>query len=243
MRKYVNPTAPEATKKKELDETVLRILIAKFRLGLFDDPYVDPDKAEEIVGNKEKRAAAYKAATEAMVLLKNENNFLPLDKNKIKTIAFIGPNADKCLLGGYSSKPRVCISPLQALQEKYGTTLHVLYAEGVTITDKNNWFADTINLANVEENKRKITEAVEVAKQADVIVLFVGGNESTSREGWATNHLGDLPTLELLNGQSELINEIVAVGKPTCAFVNSGPPLSIGNAVLVSWPGRRLCHC
>src|SRR6476620_4967176 len=216
---------------KELDETVLRILIAKFRLGLFDDPYVDPDKAEEIVGSKENRAVAYKAATEAMVLLKNENNFLPLDKNKIKTIAFIGPNADKCLLGGYSSKPRVCISPLQALQEKYGSTLHVLYAEGVTITDKNNWFADTINLANAEENKRKIEEAVEVAKQADVVVLFVGGNESTSREGWATNHLGDLPTLELLNGQNELIKEIVAVGKPTCAFVNSGPPLSIGSLV------------
>ena len=217
--------------RRELDETVLRILIAKFRLGLFDDPYVDPDKAEEIVGSKEKRAVAYKAATEAMVLLKNENYFLPLDKNKIKTIAFIGPNADKCLLGGYSSKPRVCISPLQALQEKYGSTLHVLYAEGVTITDKNNWFADTINLANAEENKRKIAEAVEVAKQADVVVLFVGGNESTSREGWATNHLGDLPTLELLNGQNELIKEIVAVGKPTCAFVNSGPPLSIGNLV------------
>ena len=224
--------------KKELDETVLRILIAKFRLGLFDDPYVDPGKAEEIVGSKEKRAVAYKAATEAMVLLKNDplpggagEGFLPLDKNKIKTIAFIGPNADKCLLGGYSSKPRVCISPLQALKEKYGSTLNVLYAEGVTITDKNNWFADTINLANAEENKRKIAEAVEVAKQADVIVLFVGGNESTSREGWATNHLGDLPTLELLNGQNELIKEIVAVGKPTCAFVNSGPPLSIGNLV------------
>src|SRR5678815_404902 len=100
-----------------------------------DSPYVDPGKAEEIVGSKEKRAVAYKAATEAMVLLKNdplpggaEEGFLPLDKNKIKTIAFIGPNADKCLLGGYSSKPRVCISPLHALTEKYGTTLHVLYA-------------------------------------------------------------------------------------------------------------------
>ena len=217
--------------KKELDATVLRILIAKFRLGLFDDPYVDPDKAEEVVGSKEKRAIAYKAAAEAMVLLKNENNFLPLDKNKIKTIAFIGPNADKCLLGGYSSKPRICISPLQALKEKYGSSVNVLYAEGATITDKNNWFADTINLANVEDNKRKIAEAVEVAKQADVVVLFVGGNESTSREGWASNHLGDLPTLELLNGQNELIKEIVAIGKPTCAFVNSGPPLSIGSLV------------
>jgi len=222
---------------KELDAAVTRILIAKFRLGLFDDPYVDPDKAEEIVGSAQKRAIAYKAAAEAMVLLKNarlpgqDNNFLPLDKNKIKTIAFIGPNADKCLLGGYSSKPRICISPLQAIRERYGSTIKILYAEGVKITDKNNWFADTINLASYGENKKKITEAVEVAKQADVVVLFVGGNESTSREGWATNHLGDLPDLELLNGQNELINEIVAVGKPTCALVNSGPPLSIGNLV------------
>jgi beta-glucosidase len=217
--------------KKELDETVTRILITKFRLRLFDDPYVDADKAEEIVGSKEKRAVAYKAATEAMVLLKNNNNFLPLDKNKVKTIAFIGPNADKCLLGGYSSKPRFCISPLQALKEKYGATINVLYAEGATITDKNNWFADTINLANREANNQKIAEAVAIAKQADVVVLFVGGSESTSREGWATNHLGDLPTLELLNGQNELIKQVIAVGKPTCAFVNSGPPLSIGSLV------------
>lgn len=215
----------------ELDAAVTRILITKFRLALFDDPYVDPDKAEEIVGNAQKRAVAYKAAQEAMVLLKNENNFLPLDKTKIKTIAFIGPNADKCLLGGYSSKPRICISPLQAMKERYGSTMNILYSEGVKITDKNNWFADTINLANPEDNRKKIADAVETAKQADVIVLFVGGNESTNREGWGTNHLGDLPTLELLNGQNELIKEIVALGKPTCAFVNSGPPLSIGNLV------------
>jgi beta-glucosidase len=216
---------------KELDEAVTRILVTKFRLGLFDDPYVDPDLAEQIVGSPQKRAIAYKAATESMVLLKNDNNFLPLDKTKVKTIAFIGPNADKCLLGGYSSRPRQCNSPLQVMQEKYGKDIRVLYAEGVRITDKNNWFADTINLVPVAENAQRIRDAVEIARQADVVVLFVGGNESTSREGWATNHLGDLPTLELLNGQNDLIKEIVAVGKPTCAFVNSGPPLSIGNLV------------
>jgi beta-glucosidase len=77
----------------------------------------------------------------------------------------------------------------------------------------------------------KIAEAVEVAKQADVVVLFVGGNESMSREGWATDHLGDLPSLELLNGQNELIKAISSIGKPTCAFINSGPPLSIGSLV------------
>ncbi|MCX6319008.1 MAG: glycoside hydrolase family 3 C-terminal domain-containing protein [Bacteroidetes bacterium] len=225
---------------KELDGAVTRILMAKFRLGLFDDPYVDADKAESLVGNADKRAVAYKAATEAMVLLKNDplpagsatgTPLLPLDKSKIKTIAFIGPNADKCLLGGYSSKPRVCISPLQALREKYGNTFNVLYAEGVKLTDKNNWFADTIRLADNGNVQTKIAEAVEVAKKADVVVLFVGGNESMSREGWASDHLGDLPTLELLNGQQELIQAVVATGKPVCAMINSGPPLSIGNLV------------
>lgn len=77
------------------------------------------------------------------------------------------------------------------------------------------------------ENIARISEAVEIAKQADVVVLFVGGNESASREGWAANHLGDLPTLDLLNGQDQLIKYVVAAGKPTCAFVNSGPPLSL----------------
>ena len=217
--------------QKELNDVVTRILVSKFRLGLFDDPYVDPEKAEQVIGSTRNRAVAYKAATESMVLLKNNNNFLPLDKSKVKTIAFIGPNADKCLLGGYSSKPRVCISPLQAMKEKYGNTVKVLYAEGVTLTDKNNWFADSISLAKNADRQQKIQEAVDVAKQADVVVLFVGGNESMSREGWASNHLGDLPTLELLNGQNELIQNIIATGKPVCAFVNSGPPLSIGSLV------------
>lgn len=216
---------------QELDAAVTRILMTKFRLGLFENPYVDTDRAEKVVGSADKRAVAYKAAQEAMVLLKNDNNFLPLDKNKVKTIALIGPNAAKCLLGGYSSKPRICISPLDAIQERYGKDIKVLYSEGVTITDKNNWFADTINLADRTANNQKIADAVAIAQQADVVVLFVGGNESISREGWADNHLGDMPTLELLNGQQELIKAITALGKPTCAFVNSGPPLSIGNLV------------
>ena len=225
---------------QEIDEKVTRILIAKFRMGLFEDPYVDAEKAEEIVGSPQKRSVAYKAAQEGMVLLKNENNFLPLDKNKIKTIALIGPNADKCLLGGYSSVPRFCISPLDAIKEKYGSNIKVLYAEGVKLTEKNNWFADTNRLANNGDVRAKIAAAVAIANEADAVVLFVGGNESMSREGWADNHLGDLPTLELLNGQTELINAIVATGKPTCAFINSGPPLSIG-ALVSAVPAVMQC--
>ena len=213
--------------QKELDEAVSKVLINKFRVGLFDDPYVDPDYAEQIVGNQQKRAIAYKAATESMVLLKNENNFLPLDKEKVKTIAFIGPNADRCILGGYSSNPKVCVSPLQALKEKYGNKINILYSEGAKITDVNSPFPEKIRLVPRQENDKRIADAVEIAKQADVIVLFVGANEATSREGYYSGAPGDLSTLEMLNGQIDLINQIVALGKPTCAFVNSGTTLNL----------------
>lgn len=216
---------------EELDYAVSRILINKFRMRLFDEPYLDPDKSDQVVGSPKNRAIAYKAASEAMVLLKNDNNFLPLDKTKIKTIAFIGPNADRCILGGYSGNPRVKVSPLQALKEKYGNRMNILYAEGVRITDVNSPFPEVIKLAPMDENIKRIAEAVEIAKKADVVVLFVGGNEATSREAYANTAPGDLPTLDLLNGQNELVNQIVALGKPTCAYVNSGPPLSIGKLV------------
>lgn len=225
----------------EIDEVVSRILINKFRVGLFDNPYVDPNYAEQIVGNDQKRAIAYKAATESMVLLKNEKNFLPIDKEKVKTIAFIGPNADRCILGGYSSTPKVCISPLQAIKEKYGDKINILYAEGARLTDVNSPFPETIRLVPREDNDARIAEAVSIAKKADIVVLFVGANEATSREAYGPTAPGDLSTLELLNGQNELVKQIVALGKPTCAFVNSGTTLSIGeltnsvSAVMQCW--------
>jgi len=227
--------------ESEIDEKVKRILIEKFRLGLFDNPYVNSQKAEQFVGCEANREVAYKAAAESMVLLKNEKDFLPLNKDEIKTIAFIGPNADRCILGGYSSTPKQCISPLKAIKEKYGDQINILYAEGASLTDVNSPFPEIIRLVPRKENDARIAEAVEVAKQADVIVLFVGSNEAVAREAYGPTAPGDMPTLELLNGQDELINQIVAIGKPTCAFVNSGQPLSIGNlaeavpAVMQCW--------
>jgi beta-glucosidase len=235
LKKYI--TAGKIT-IAEINEKVTRVLIEKFRVGLFDNPYVDENKAEGIVGSDQKRAIALKAAQESMVLLKNEKNVLPFDKNKIKTIAIIGPNANRCLLGTYSNFPKNTVNPLQAIKEKYGATITILYAEGVKLTDEESWFADTIHLS---DNKFKMEEAIAIAKQADAVVLFVGSNEMINREAWGNNHLGDMPTLELLNGQNELINAIAALGKPTCAFVNSGTPLSISNllekipAVMQCW--------
>lgn len=205
-----------------IDAAVKRILIEKFRLGLFERPYLDPDKAERIVGCVEHRKVAYQAAVESMVLLKNDDSFLPIDKDKYKTIAFIGPNADRCILGGYSSQPKDTITPLRAIREKYGEEINILYAEGVKLTDLNSPFPATIKLCSAQDNAARIAQAIGVAERADLVVLFVGGNEGMSREAYAPEAPGDLPSLELMAGQKELISKITALHKPTCAFVNGG---------------------
>ena len=210
-----------------LDESVSRILTSKFRMGLFDDPYVDANYADQFTGNAEMRALALKAARQSMVLLKNEGNMLPLDKSKVKKVAIIGPNANKCLLGGYADVPKQTVSPLQALKEKYGKDVEILYAEGTRITKSGDWFSDKNVLTSREDNIKKIAEAVEIAKQADAVILMLGGNEALSKEAWASTHMGDLTTLDLMGNQDELVDAIKATGKPTAAFVFSGPPLSI----------------
>ncbi len=210
-----------------LDESVSRILTAKFRMGLFEDPYVDANYADQFTGNAEMRATALKAARQSMVLLKNEGNILPLDVKKVKKVAIIGPNANKCLLGGYADVPKQTVSPLQALKEKYGKDVEILYAEGTRLTESGDWFSDKNVMASREDNMKRIAEAVEIAKQADAVILMLGGNEAISKEAWASNHMGDLATLDLMGNQDELVDAIKAIGKPTAAFVFSGPPLSI----------------
>ena len=211
-----------------IDKAVTHILLNKFRLGLFDRPYVDPAKAEQIVGCEAHRKLAYQAAAESMVLLKNDNRLLPLDKDKVKSIALIGPNANRCILGGYSDVPRDTITPLRAIREKYGDKMNILYAEGVRLTHSNDNSHPNVRSLTEQENRQRIREAVKTAGRADVIVLFLGENEAMSREATTAETLGDLPTLDLLAGQKQLIDEIVALGKPVCAFVNSGTTLSLG---------------
>ena len=213
-------------KQATLDSAVSHILRIKFLLGLFDDPYINPSEAEKIVGSAANRQIALKAARETMVLLKNDKKILPLNKKEIKTLALIGPNANRCILGGYSDTPRVQVTPLEAIKTRAGKGIEVLYNEGCRITDKGNWFDDPVALSKPEENRKRIAEAVEVAKKADMIVLFLGGNEATSREAWAKDHPGDLTTLELLGEQNELIKQVTGLNKPVAAFVFSGPPLA-----------------
>jgi beta-glucosidase len=214
-------------KEAQLDELVAPMLFWKFEMGLFDDPYVDPDEAARVVGCDEHRKLALTAAHQAITLLKNENGVAPLDAEKIKTIAVIGPNAHRSLLGGYSGVPKHNITVLDGIREKAGKKITVLYSEGCKITVGGNWNQDEVVASDPEQDRKQIAEAVAVAKQADVIVLALGGNEQTSREAWALNHMGDRTSLDLIGRQDELAQAMVALGKPVIVFLFNGRPLSI----------------
>lgn len=212
-----------------LDKAVARILKVKFLLGLFEDPYVDPDEAERVSETKESSRLALRAAHEAMTLLKNENNLLPLDRNKIRSIAVIGPNAGYVELGEYSGGPTRKISVLQGIKDKVGARIKVNYAEGckITTSEQPSWFKDDVRLSNPADDDKRIGEAVKAAQASDVAVVVVGDNVETTREGWAENHLGDRDSLDLLGRQNDLVKAIVETGKPVIVVLIGGRALSI----------------
>ena len=211
-----------------IDKAVAHILRAKFETGLFENPYVDPDYAENLVNNADHQRLALKAAHESIILLKNQNKPLPLDKSKYKKIAVIGPNAADLHLGGYSNKPGRGMSILQAIKDKVGSSAEVLYSEGCKITETlPDWDADKVVLGDPTLNAKRIQDAVTIAKKADVTILALGENEQTSREGWAKDHLGDRDSLDLLGNQDDLVKAIVAIGKPTIVYLQHGRPNSI----------------
>jgi len=228
-----------------LDRAVARILRVKFEMGLFEDPYADPDHAERFVNCVEHQQLALKAAHKAIVLLKNQDGLLPLDRAKVKSIAVIGPNAADVHLGGYSADPGHGVSVLEGIQHKAGDTIQVSYAEGCKITTGvqgwEAWHIDEVEVGDPEEDTPRIAEAVRVAQAADVAVVVVGGNESTCREGWSEEHLGDRDSLDLLGRQDELVQAIVETGTPTVVVLINGRPLTINYiaehvpAILEGW--------
>lgn len=215
--------------EKQLDALVAPMLHWKFQMGLFDDPYVDTDEADRVVGCDAHRDLALQAARETITLLKNENSLAPLDPAKLKTIAVVGPNAHRPLLGGYSGLPKHNVTVLEGIRAKVGDRVKVLYSEGCKITIGGNWQQDEVIASDPAEDRRQIKEAVKVAKQADVIVLAIGGNEQTSREAWGLKHMGDRTSLDLVGRQDELVNAMLATGKPVIVFLFNGRPLSINN--------------
>lgn len=226
----------------QIDRAVGHLLREKFLAGLFDDPMVDPAYAEKITNSSAHQKLSLQAAREAIILLKNQDQLLPLDASKLKRIAVIGPNAADVHLGGYSDKPGRGVSILQGIKNRVGAGTEVLYAEGVKITETPpDWNADKVVLGDPELNAKRIAEAVKTAQKAEAIILVLGGNESTSREAWAPEHKGDRDDLDLLGNQDDLAKAMIALHKPTVALLLHGRPNSVNYlaenvpAILEGW--------
>ncbi len=210
-----------------LDELVGSMLEYKFRLGLFDDPYVNPEAIKNDLKLEKDRKLALRAARETITLLKNGGNLLPIDLKKVSTVAVIGPNANRRVLGGYSGTPKFYTTVLDGIREKAGSNAKVIYSEGCKVTVGGNWNEDSVVLPDPEENRKLIAEAVETARKADVAILALGDTEQTSREAWSRIHLGDRADLDLVGMQNDLVKAVLATGKPVVVLLFNGRPNSI----------------
>jgi beta-glucosidase len=192
-----------------LDRAVERILRLKFQLGLFDNPYVDPDRAIRIVHNEQHQELALQAAREGIVLLKNDNGLLPLSK-QIESVAVIGPNADdpENLLGDYIPKKLLyrCATVLECIRRAVSPETKIYYNKGCDIFDND---------------PTGIEQARKVAKQAKMAIVVVGEDKRTDGES------RDSVDLELTGRQEELIKAVTETGTPTVVVLISGRPLAI----------------
>jgi beta-glucosidase len=239
---------PEAA----VDAAAARVLAAKVTLGLFEQPFADPARATEVSECAEHRTLALDVAREAIVLLRNEGRALPLDAASLRSIAVIGPNAAELRLGGYASTPQHGVTILDGIRRFLGQAVEVRYAEGCRITETQGrssfalWKEEALLLPDPKEELLRIAEAVDLARQADAVVLVLGENEQTCREGWSATHLGDRDSLDLPGRQEHLLRAVVETGKPVVLVLVNGRPLSIGYAaehvpaILEAWyPGQE----
>ena len=199
-----------------IDRAVRRILLQKFRLGLFENPYVDADHAVRVSHTKENQDLALQVAREGIVLLKNDKNLLPLKKN-IRSIAIIGPNADDRLnqLGDYIPHvvPQEVETVLKGIRGKVPESTKITYIKGC-------------NVLGNELNE--ISKAQKAARNADVAIVVVGENERRAAKKTGTDGEGlDVETLDLTGMQEELIEAVFKSGTPTIVVLINGRPLSI----------------
>jgi beta-glucosidase len=218
-----------------LDAAVAKMLRVKLQLGLFENPFVDEETAAAVTNCAAHKALALEAAHKAIVLLKNEGGLLPLHLSNLGALAVIGPNAAPIRLGGYSGNPGCAESVLDGIRRKVGDTVTILYAEGCGLTQSTHdagqmWHDDEVLPPDPERDAALIAAAVETAGQADVVLLVLGDNEQTCREGWSESHLGDRDSLDLPGRQEELLRAVVETGKPVVLLLLNGRPASINYA-------------
>lgn len=211
-----------------IDDAVKRILKKKIELGLFDNPFkfCNPEREKRELNNPDHPIAARDVARKSIVLLKNQNQLLPLSNN-IKTIAFIGPlvkevNQNKGFwdvsVPGVDSS--YVVSQWEGLQKKVGNKTKLLYAKGCGIEG---------------DNKDGFAEAVNIAKQADVVILSIGERRDMTGEAKSRSNI-NIPGV-----QEELLKALLATGKPVVVLINAGRPLVFNytadnaTAILYTW--------
>ncbi|MDE7443642.1 MAG: glycoside hydrolase family 3 C-terminal domain-containing protein [Muribaculaceae bacterium] len=216
-----------------VDEAVRRILRAKIETGLMDDPYLENCAFYLPMRSNEGGELARRIADESVVMLKNEDNLLPLDINKVKKVAVIGPNAATVQFGDYtwSKNSDDGISPLEGIKSLVGDKVKVGYARGCSISS-----LDTTEIA----------EAVALARESDVALVFVGSSSTVfvRESGASTSGEGvDLSEIELTGAQEQLVRAVAATGKPVVLVLVSGKPFAMPweaeniPAILVQWYG------
>lgn len=228
--------------QETLDKRVAEILRIKFWLGLFDNPYRGNGKqAEQIVHSKEHQAVSLEAARQSLVLLKNETHLLPLSKS-IRSIAVIGPNADEQtqLICRYGPANAPIKTVYQGIKELLPHT-EVIYKKGCDIIDPHFPESEILDFPKTAEEVRLMQEAIRAAKQAEVVVMVLGGNELTVREDRSRT------SLNLPGRQEELLKAVCATGKPVILVMLDGRASSINYAaahvpaILHAWFPGEFC--
>lgn len=216
-----------------IDTAVRRVLTAKFECGLFEDPYGDKHAASGGMHSLRSVELSRQIAEESIVLLKNENNLLPLDMNKLTSIAVLGPNADQVQFGDYtwSRDNKDGITPLQGIKALAGEKVRINYAVGCSMMSR-----DTTGIG----------EAVEAALKSDVAVIFCGSSSASLARDYTRTNCGegfDLSDLSLTGAQGDLIRAVYATGKPVILVLVSGKPFAIPwekehiPAIVAQWYG------
>ncbi len=221
--------------EKEIDSALARVVAARFRLGLFDPPDKVPYAQIPITQNNspEHKALALRVARESIVLLKN-NGLLPLDRAKIKRIAVIGTNANSVplLLGNYNGTPSNPITILDGIKSVAGTNIEVSYQPGCPLALRKDGTNEPVMTLTL------LSDAVEAARSADIVVYVGGINAQLEGEEMPVNfdgfNGGDRTRIELPSVQDDLVKALHATGKPV-VLVNCS-----GSAIAMPWEAENL---
>ncbi len=218
--KVLAAVAAGQLKKEAVDDAARRILRVMFTAGLFEG--ANPSGGE--VDTPEQRAVALTAATESIVLLKNEGGLLPLGGPKIRSLAVTGPSAVIARTGGGGSslvRPKFSVTPLDGIQEAVGAPAQVAFAQGVVMQGEDASKETPQARAALRE------EAVELARKSDAAIVVVGYSSKLESEGF------DRPSMDLPEGQDELIEAVAAANKNTIVVIVAGAPVT-----MTKWIGR-----